>query len=113
MLTLRGVLLTAIVTASAALGTACYDEPEGPPPAYADAEDTYEPQYYDGYVVYYDDGGRPYYHVNGGVFWVPVESPHYVILVNHWRLHGPAYHRWYVRHGYRYRGYRGGRGHRR
>jgi hypothetical protein len=96
-------LLAALVVGSAAIGSAaCYVEEEGPPAAYAD----YQPQYYDGYVVYYDGVGRPYYYVNGGVYWVPPGSPFYFGLVNHWRYHRDAYSRWYGYHGYRYRGYR-------
>ena len=79
----------------------CYVD--GPEPVYAEG---YAPQYYDGYVVYYDDIGRPYYYVNGAVVWVPPGSPFYPGLVGHWRTYHPAYRRWYVHRGYRYRGYR-------
>jgi hypothetical protein len=78
------------------------DVPPPPPPGYAD----YEPAYYDGYVVYYDDVGRPYYYANGAVLWISPGAPEYVGLVHHWRVYGPAYHRWYVRYGHGYRGYR-------
>ncbi len=64
---------------------------------------------YDGYVVYYDEVGRPSYYVNGGVVWVSPGVPAYAGLVSHWRAYGPAYHRWYTNHGYRYRAYRGRR----
>jgi hypothetical protein len=79
---------------------------EGPPPAYAEG---YEPVYYDGYVVYYDGYGRPYYYANGAVLWVPPTAAVYPGLVAHWHTYGPAYSRWYARGGYRYRGYRGRR----
>jgi len=85
----------------ASLSSGCYAETV-PPPAYADG---YEPQYYDGYVVYYDGYGRPFYHVNGAVYWVPPSSPFYVGLVGHWRYHRAEYGRWYGHYGYRYRGY--------
>ena len=89
----------------APLSSACYAEAV-PAPAYADG---YEPQYYDGYVVYYDGYGRPFYHVNGAVYWVPPSSPFYGGYVNHWHSYGPAYGRWYGHYGVRYRGYRRGR----
>jgi hypothetical protein len=73
-----------------------------PPPGYVDG---YEPSYYDGYVVYYDDVGRPYYYGNGGVVWVSPGVPEYGVLVNHYRVYGPAYHRWYTRYGHAYRRY--------
>jgi hypothetical protein len=100
---LYSVLLSGLVAVSASTATGCYVE-EGPPPAYVSAG--YEPQYYDGYVVYYDDVGRPYYYSDGAIYWVPRTSPVYFRLVNHWRVYRPAYHRWYAGHGYRYRGYR-------
>lgn len=84
------------------MSSACYAEAV-PPPAYADG---YEPQYYDGYVVYYDGVGRPYYHVNGQVFWVPPASPFYVGLTGHWHDHRAEYGRWNGHYGYRYHGYR-------
>ena len=94
--------LALLTAASGALSTGCVVEDEVPPPAYVEG---YEPMYYDGYVVYYDDVGRPYYYLNGGVAWVPSTSPLYIGFVNHWRLYGPAYHRWYAHYGYRYHGY--------
>jgi len=100
---LRGLALVALTAGFVPLGSACYAEADVPPPVVAEG---YEPQFYDGYVVYYDDVGRPYYYVNGAVFWVPATSPFYVGLVNHWHAYGPAYHRWYGHYGYRYRGYR-------
>lgn len=89
--------------------TGCYAAVE-PVPVYTTsavvASDGYEPAYYDGYVVYYDDIGHPYYYNGAGaVVWVPVSSPHYVGLVNHWHAYGPAYHRWYASTGYRYHSY--------
>src|SRR5580692_1410629 len=65
----------------------------------------YQPQYYDGAVVYYDAGGRPYYYSNGGAFYVPVQSPYYAGYLNHWRTYGGAYHRWYAGYGRRYFGW--------
>jgi hypothetical protein len=76
---------------------------EAGPPVYAEG---YAPQYYDGYVVYYDTVGRPYYYVNGGVVWVSPAAPAYVGLTAHYRTYGPAYGRWNAGYGYRYRAYR-------
>jgi hypothetical protein len=104
MMSFRTLLLSGLLATFVPFGTACYAEEEVPAPEYADVG--YAPQYYDGYVVYYDDAGHPYYYVNGGVYWVPPSSPFYVGLVGHWRRFGPGYHRWYGRYGYRYRGYR-------
>jgi hypothetical protein len=98
----RSFVLATLVTAFANLSSGCYAD-EGPPAAVAEG---YAPQYYDGYVVYYDGAGRPYYYANGVVYWVPATSPFYIGLVNHWHAHGPAYGRWYAHYGYRYRGYR-------
>jgi hypothetical protein len=99
----RSFALVALLAGLVPLASGCYVEADGPP-EYAEG---YQPQFYDGYVVYYDDGGRPFYHVNGGVVWVPPSSPLYVGYVNHWRTYGGAYRGWYGRHGYRYRSYRG------
>jgi hypothetical protein len=104
MLNFRTLLLSALVSGLAPLGSACYADEQVPPPEYADSG--YQPQYYDGYVVYFDGGGRPYYYENGSVFWVPRSSPLYVGYVNHWHRYGPAYNHWYGHYGYRYRTYR-------
>lgn len=66
----------------------------------------YPPVYYDGYVVYYDGLGRPYYHVNGAVVWIPPTARIYPALVTHWRAYRPAYHHWYHQRGHEYRTYR-------
>ena len=100
----RSTALAATLAVVAA-GSACYVE-EVPPPVYAYG---YEPAYYDGYVVYYDDVGRPYYYADGAAVWIGPGVPEYPRLVAHWRAYGPAYHHWYVHDGYRYRGYRGRR----
>jgi hypothetical protein len=100
--TARVLTLAVLIAAIATPGLACYVE-EVPPPVYVEG---YEPGFYDGYVVYYDDVGRPFYYVNGVVVWISPGSPHYWPLVHHWRVYGPAYHHWYVHYGYRYRRYR-------
>lgn len=84
----------------------CYPDPEVPIVA-----EGYEPDYYDGRVVYFNDAGQPYYYDDVGVAaFVPVTSPYYVQYVSHWRLAGASYRRWYAYHGYRYRTWRGYRG---
>ncbi len=104
MLSIRNLALAVVMAGLVPLATGCYAEVDGPP----DYAEGYQPQFYDGYVVYYDDGGRPYYYVNGGVAWVPTSSPLYIGYVNHWRTYGVAYRGWYSHRGYRYRAYRGG-----
>jgi hypothetical protein len=100
------VVFTLAVAALAPTVSGCYAEAELPPPAYGVGDERYEPQYYDGYVVYYDDYGRPYYYAEGRPVWVRPSSPVYVGLVDHWRVYRPAYHRWYGHYGHRYRTYR-------
>jgi hypothetical protein len=101
----RPAIFAALMSACAVFGTGCYAEvqAEGPAPEVVDG---YQAQYYDGYVVYYDTVGRPYYYNNGAVYWVPATSPYYGTYVNHWRAYGPSYNRWYSRSGYRYRTWR-------
>lgn len=91
------------VASSGALGAACYVEAVPPPPVYVDG---YDPMFYDGYVVYYDHYGRPFYYANGAILWISPAVPEYPRYVAHWHAYGPAYRSWYVHHGYRYRGYR-------
>ena len=74
-------------------------------PVYAEG---YQPAFYDGYMVYYDGYGRPFYYERGAPVWVPAGSPYYGGLVAHWHRYGPAYGGWYSHYGYRYHGYRGG-----
>jgi hypothetical protein len=103
MLNLRSVVLAAIVGAFALPLSGCYAAVEVPPDTVVEG---YQPIYCDGYVVYYDEGGRPFYYVNGGVYWIPANHPYYGELVRHWGTYRGAYGRWYARAGYRYRGYR-------
>jgi hypothetical protein len=66
----------------------------------------YSPLYYDGYVVYYDTAGLPYYYLGGSPVYVPRRYREYDRLVTHYRLHQSHYDRWNVSHGPRFRGYR-------
>lgn len=68
--------------------------------------DYYQPLYYDGYVVFYDGVGRPYYYVNGVVVWMPSTYAYYGYYTNHWRAHRTHYTRWYSSRGRRYQTYR-------
>jgi hypothetical protein len=97
----RNAACAALFAVCAAGAAGCYVEDDYPPPAYG-----YEPSYYNGAVVYYDDYGRPYYYADDRVVWVPPTAPVYVGLVNHWHYYHPYYHRWYSHYGYRYRGWR-------
>ena len=100
---LRKLVLVALVAGAAPLASACYvgeDEPA--------AEYGYEPAYYDGAVVYYDDYGRPFYYSGGAALYITPGMPRYDFYVNHYRRYRPYYHRWYTNRGYRYRTYRGG-----
>ena len=69
-------------------------------------EAAYQPTYYDGYVVYYDAGGLPYYYVDDTTYYVPRSYVSYGALVDHYHVYRPDSHRWYISSGYRYRGYR-------
>jgi hypothetical protein len=98
----RKAVLVALLAACAAFGTGCYADAEVEPvPAYG-----YQPQIYEGAVVYYDAAGQPFTYVNGGPVYVPVTSPYYGVYASHWRMYGHAYHRWYAGYGHRYHGWR-------
>ena len=98
----RRLALAVGLACSSVLVSACYMEAD-----YPEYEDGYEPQFYDGYVVYYDDYGRPYYYVGDAAFWVPPTAPVYVGLVNHWRIYRAQYRVWYFHRGWGYRHYHG------
>ncbi|HSQ66467.1 MAG TPA: hypothetical protein VLM85_24770 [Polyangiaceae bacterium] len=97
---IRTVALAIGLGAIALLGSACYGYVE-PAAAYG-----YEPAYYDGYVVYYDGVGRPYYYYGGAAVYIAPTSPYYRGYVDHYRYYGPNYGRWYSNRGYQYRTYR-------
>jgi hypothetical protein len=101
--------------AAAMILPGCYVEAEPVPVPVTSAEvlagDGYEPSYYDGYVVYYDSLGRPFYYNGTAQIYVAPTSPYYPGLVDHWHVYGPAYGRWYNHYGYRYRSYRAAPGH--
>lgn len=66
----------------------------------------YSPQYYDGYVVYYDRAGLPYYYSGGRTNYVPRKYRGYGSLVDHHRVHRPHYDRWHRTRGAKFRSYR-------
>jgi hypothetical protein len=74
--------------------------PAPPPPVIVRS---YSPLYYQGYVVYYDRHGRPFYYVRGGVRYVPRAHVHYDRYVQHYRRQPRSYERWYEHEGRRHR----------
>jgi hypothetical protein len=102
---MQGRALGLVFSVLVMVGSGCYAEATDaiPPPDYSYG---YAPVYYDGYVVDYDETGRPFYYVNGAVVWVPQTSPLYPGLVAHWHAFGPAYHDWHAHVGARYQGFR-------
>ena len=105
MLNIRSFMVVALVASSLALA-GCYAEVASPDGVVV-GDYGYEPMYYNGYMVYYDGVGRPFYYMNGAVVWISPASPYYRGYVAHYRAYGPAYARWYGATGYRYRAYRG------
>jgi hypothetical protein len=66
-----------------------------PPPRVAVA--AYSPLYYNGYAVYYDDGGYPFYYSGGLALYVPRTYAHYDVLLGHYRTHPGLYRHEVVR----------------
>jgi hypothetical protein len=107
---IRRIVLTAAIAVAAPLAAGCHADVEAQVPAY----EGYEPMYTDdGYVVYYDAGGAPYYYVGNRVVYVQPTHPYYGRYTTYYRSYGPRYHRWYTRYGYRYHNYRSPRYYRR
>jgi hypothetical protein len=83
---------------SAALPLAgCYVYADPEP---ATVEAGYEPMYYDGNVVYYDEVGAPFVWAEGRIVYVPRTYGHYDVLVNHYHRHYRGYRNWYRAHPY-------------
>ena len=94
-------VLAALMFAFAAPLAGCeYEEAE-----YAETGYAYQPAYYNGYVVYYDTAGLPYYYIDGSMYYVPRSYVYYGALCDHYRYHRPYYERWYVSEGHRYTTY--------
>jgi hypothetical protein len=101
------VLLVCLIGVLGAVGGGGCAVGVHPVPSYVSVEgDAYWPMYYDGYVVYYDDDGRPIYYVDGQAHYVPSTYVYYGALVAHYQRYRPYYRRWYRTRGYRYRSYR-------
>ncbi|MFH1130372.1 MAG: hypothetical protein V1754_03495 [Pseudomonadota bacterium] len=66
----------------------------------------YDPLYYDGYVVYFDVSGLPYYYLGGRIVYVPNTYHLFHTYVSHYRKHRTNYQRWHKMEGNRYHGYR-------
>jgi len=65
----------------------------------------YSPLFYNGYVVYFDGVGLPYYYRGGRIVYVPRSYGGYRGLTRHYQRYRKEYHRWYRDRGYRYHGY--------
>jgi len=65
----------------------------------------YSPPFYNGYVVYYDRAGLPYYYRGGRTVYVPRSYVGYRALTIHYQHYRQQYHQWYRDRGYRYHGY--------
>lgn len=62
----------------------------------------YSPLYHDGYTVYYDDVGEPYYWVGSRRAYIPRHHPRYRVYHQHYGRHRGHYRTWYKRHGHRH-----------
>ena len=108
MRSFKRTALAAVITAGVLLGpSACVMAPyptevaiSGPAVYY------YTPLFYEGYVVYYDVRGRPYYYQSGVNIYISTGYSGYRGLVAHYHKHRPQYDRWYHSHGVKYRDYR-------
>jgi hypothetical protein len=108
---IRSAVALALVAGAALLHVGCAPGLQHAPPAWSGPAGTYEPVYYDGYVVYFDREGRPYhYDENDAPAWISTASPFYTPLIDHWARHREAYERWYAAYGARYRDYRNAQG---
>jgi hypothetical protein len=74
-----------------------------PPPRVAVA--AYTPLYYNGYAVYYDAWGVPFYYLGGVPYYVPRTYVRYDALVAHYHTHPGLYRREVLRGGTPYRHY--------
>jgi len=65
--------------------------------------EVYEPMYYNQSVVYYDDGGAPYYYQGDSVIYVPRTHASFNVYVGHYHSHRASYRHWYKVEGARHR----------
>ena len=99
-------LMLALVGAAGMFTSGCFVSASPAEPAVA--TNYYTPQYYNGYVVYYDEVGRPVYYLGGARYYIPSTYVHYNHYMNHYRVHRVHYNRWYGHRGHTYRTYRRG-----
>jgi hypothetical protein len=66
----------------------------------------YQPVYYSGYPIFYNDAGQPIYYVDGSVAYVPSSDPGYAGWVRYYQLHRGLYLRWYQARGRYFHWYR-------
>jgi hypothetical protein len=66
----------------------------------------YQPLYYLGYLVFYDDSGQPIYYADGTSYPVPSNYSDYNRLASSYRQHRAGYLTWYQARGQRFRWYR-------
>ena len=98
---LRKIVLPLVLLTFAGLAwSGCILRPRaiyvGPPVEYG-----YTPLLYNGYVVYYDQGGIPFYWYSGGRIFIPMGQRGY--YVDHYHSHNHAYWRWHKHRGKHYR----------
>jgi hypothetical protein len=72
-------------------------EPLPPPVVAVD----YEPVYYGSHVIYYDDGGAPFYVEAGARIYIPQSHPQYTTYTRHYHRNPRGYHEWSHRHRHR------------
>ncbi len=58
----------------------------------------WNPYYYNGYLVYFDSLGRPYYYSGGTIVYVPSTWYYYNRAVNDYRVYGYRYRAWHARY---------------
>ena len=96
----RTTLLLVLLTLAGLAWSGCILRPRaiyvGPPVEYG-----YTPLLYNGYVVYYDQGGIPFYWYSGGRVFIPMGQRAY--YVDHYHSHNQAYWRWHQHRGNHYR----------
>jgi hypothetical protein len=66
--------------------------------------DYYKPRYYNGYIVFFEDG-QPVYYIDGDKHVILRTDRRYPRLMRHYRKHHDAYRRWYRATGRHYRWY--------
>ena len=72
----------------------------------------YHPLYHDGYLLYFDATGLPFFYRGGRKVYVDRGHRRFSLYRDHYRSHRKSYHRWYSKEGRRHHGYRQPRGYR-